>query len=303
MFFWKGSNGICITLFSGIPMERNDITKIELPSSKWVMIQLKKPLCGRISWNIASSLTLLTIGLFSKFLISVANKSTVYNGDKFQSILAQKPPSVPLITVSNHHSCFDDPGIWGALDVATLSRRDRMRWALAAHDVCFTNKVHSYFFMLGKCVPIVRGLGVHQDAMNFMLEQLGKGDWVHVFPEGRVNETKEYVRLKWGVGRLIYDSPVEPIVIPICHLGMDDILPNKKPYIFKIGKALTLNFGNPIDVGSLLQKLRKEAVSEKVARKVITDKIQDELVILKKQTEALHNKRFKKYSYHFIKSV
>lgn len=168
-----------------------------------------------------------------------------------------------------------------------------MRWSLAAHDICFTNKMHSYFFMLGKCIPVVRGRGVYQDAINFCLEQLGKGHWVHVFPEGRVNVTKEFMRLKWGVGRLIMDSPVTPLVVPIWHIGMDDVLPNEPPYILKTGKRLTFNFGEPITMSELVNKLKMSKASAEEARKVITDRIQDELQLLRVKTEALHKAHFK----------
>lgn len=164
-----------------------------------------------------------------------------------------------------------------------------MRWSLAAHDICFTNTLHSYFFMLGKCIPVVRGKGVYQDAVNFCIEQLGRGNWVHVFPEGKVNISKEYMRMKWGVGRMIYESPVTPILVPIWHLGMDEVLPNEPPYIPKAGKRLTFNFGQPIDFNELVADLRRLKVTDEEARKAITDKIEEELLRLKEKTEQLHS--------------
>ena len=69
--------------------------------------------------------------------------------------------------------------------------------------------------------------------MDFALDRLKEGHWLHVYPEGRVNANKELIRYKWGVGRLISECRPRmlPIVVPIYHLGMDSVLPNKKPYI------------------------------------------------------------------------
>lgn len=200
--------------------------------------------------------------------------------------------------------------------------RRKIRWSLAAHDICFTNSWHSYFFMLGKCIPVIRGGGVYQEAMDFCIEKLAAGEWIHVFPEGKVNMFKETMRfaiffslylfhisfylfflnlfflfffvylfffdknsicfivfrLKWGIGRLIYESPIPPLVVPIYHLGMDDVLPNEPPYRLKIRKKVTMNYGDPIDFSELIEELRVSKVSEEEARKAITDRIQTELL-------------------------
>lgn len=156
--------------------------------------------------------------------------------------------SQPLLTISNHYSCFDDPSIWGCLQLRNVCSSKRMRWSMAAHDICFTNRIHSLFFMLGKCIPVVRGDGVYQPAIDLCINKLKMGDWVHVFPEGKVNMDKQRMRFKWGVGRILFETypHVSPIIIPIWHEGMDDLLPNQPPYYFRLNAKLTFNFGKPL---------------------------------------------------------
>ncbi|XP_029035182.1 tafazzin [Osmia bicornis bicornis] len=252
---------------------------------KWIIPKLRNP--SKL-WNIASSITFAAVGIFSKIFIEWLNKTTVYNKHVIEQALDCRPRNRPLITVSNHYSCFDDPGIWATLDLRYLLKPRKMRWSLAAHDICFTKTWHSYLFMLGKCIPVIRGAGVYQEAMNFCIEKLAVGEWIHVFPEGKVNMFKENMRLKWGVGRLIFESPVPPLVIPIYHLGMDQVLPNEVPYRLRIKNKVTINYGDPIDFTELLKELRTSKTNEVEARKAITDRIQTELLKLKTVTEELH---------------
>lgn len=113
----------------------------------------------------------------------------------------------------------------------------------------------------------------------------------YYFP-GKVNMTKENMRLKWGVGRMIFESPVTPIVIPIWHIGMDEVLPNYPPYRLRSRKNLTFNFGRPIDFTDMVRRLRERKATAMEARKEITDRIQAELMRLKDETEHLHRRCF-----------
>lgn len=121
-----------------------------------------------------------------------------------------------------------------------------------------------------------------------LIALFSRGDWVHIFPEGRVNEAKEFIRFKWGIGRLIAESQVTPIVIPIYHIGMDTVLPNVEPYRFKWGNYVLVNIGQPIDLTEILSLVKRLKADDRLARKMITDKIQQEFFKLKEETEKLY---------------
>jgi monolysocardiolipin acyltransferase len=82
----------------------------------------------------------------------------------------------------------------GVLRLNQVCNKNVMRWSLAAHDICFVEKRHSLLFVHGKCIPVVRGAGVYQPAVDMCIDKLKLGDWVHIFPEGKVNMTKEVIR-------------------------------------------------------------------------------------------------------------
>ena len=127
--------------------------------------------------------------------------------------------------------------------------------------------------------------------MDFALEMLNHGHWVHMYPQGQVNlNPKENTRFKWGVGRLITESNQTPIVIPIYHLGMDSILPNRKPYIPRFGQKVTIVVGSPINVQEILDELKKTNASALECRLKLTNLIQDKLYALRISAEIYHGK-------------
>ncbi|KAH9512712.1 hypothetical protein Btru_037997 [Bulinus truncatus] len=239
-------------------------------------------------WKLSSRLTVATVGLYSKLWLVWLNKVQVHNKETLNKAFVQRPSCQGLLTVSNHTSCMDDPLLWGILKTRQLINRDFMRWTSAAEDICFLNKFSSLFFSLGQVFPIVRGDGVYQKGTDFAIEILDQGKWVHFFPEGKVNLTFEFMRLKWGVGRVIADCKNTPLVLPIWHVGMDKVLPTRTPYIPLINKKITYLIGNPLDFSKELEFLKNAKKSPQEIRKYITDKIQEELKSLKVVADKLH---------------
>ena len=148
---------------------------------------IKPSLGGRI-WEVVCSATMLTFGMAAKLVLRGLN-TTVVHGRENMDTAWERDSNKSLLSVINHQSCFDDPGIWGAvLRPGQLADIAGMRWGASASEVIFANRALASFWSLGKVVPILRRWGVKQ-------------------PEARVNADGGYIRHKWGVGlgRLMWD--------------------------------------------------------------------------------------------------
>ncbi|KAK9112303.1 hypothetical protein Scep_019822 [Stephania cephalantha] len=212
--------------------------------------------------GIPRKLIITAVGAFAKTVTSLLNSTTVHNSETLVRLVRSRPPGTPFITVSNHMSTLDDPLMWGFKGFPVTDAK-LARWVLAAEDICFKNAIFSYFFRLGKCIPITRGGGVYQEHMSEALDLLNGGAWLHTFPEGKVSQVDGPVRrLKWGTASLIDRSRVTPIVLPIVHRGFEKVMPEKfffdrRPPIPLWGKEISIIIGEPIELN--LPKLRQTA--------------------------------------------
>ncbi|KAH9939644.1 acyltransferase-domain-containing protein [Epithele typhae] len=215
--------------------------------------------------SLLSRLTVSTIGLFSKTLLSPATSASVtVNGlDNLKKALAddERSNGRGIITDSFHktHS-LDDPGAWGVLPLSHYWNCSRMtRWTLGASDVIFTNPMFSHFFRAGQVIETFRGKGIFQPAIDDAIQRLNQGDWIHFFSEGKVNPAScdpkspmagKLLRFKWGVGRVIMEAQHAPIIIPMWITGFDKLMPEGRSFPYKYipqrGAHISVTFGEPV---------------------------------------------------------
>ncbi|XP_023323102.1 tafazzin-like isoform X2 [Eurytemora carolleeae] len=238
-----------------------------------------------------SRMTMFIFGMGAKFLLSGINTTLVHGAQNLQNVLS-RPVHVPLLSYFNHNSCFDDPGLMGAiLSPAQLADVKGMRWSVSATEIIFLNRPLSMFWSLGKVVPGVRGWGPRQPAIDFLINRLNEGSWVNIFPEAKVVESHSQERFKWGIGRLVAEAKLCPIILPVYHLGMNRVLPNpgpgeSQPFVIRPGNLVTVCIGEPIDLTSLREQLREE--KEEYVWSRITRELQDVMKDLEKRTRTLH---------------
>jgi 1-acyl-sn-glycerol-3-phosphate acyltransferase len=135
--------------------------------------------------------------------------------------------------------------------------KSRMRWAWCAEEICFPNAFATGFMRLAKVMPIARGDGIYQLTVADTASLLQKGDWLHVFPEGRCITDGSIGAFRWGVGKLIADCEQHrPLVVPFVHSGMTRVMPLgsrvPRPY-----HRVSVLVGGPIEFGDLFERHRR----------------------------------------------
>ena len=206
--------------------------------------------------------TFAAVSAFSKLLLDVLNSTTCTGCDAFERAVTSREAGRPLVTVSNHASTLDDPCVLSAMlpwrFFASEASHGQVRWTLCANDICHQNRLLSDFFLSGKTLPIVRGGGQDQAIMQLMRERLRThGDWLHLFPEGRVRQDGEMNKLKSGLAHLLCGiADANPVVLPFHHCGMEKVL-RVKTTVPHVGNKIHILVGQPIEMADLLLRCRK----------------------------------------------
>ena len=77
------------------------------------------------------------VGVLYTVILRVMNRFKAHNRDTLLKSVLHRDKSQGLLTVSNHQSFFDDPGLWAAVLPWWRMRPEQMRWTLIADNIFF----------------------------------------------------------------------------------------------------------------------------------------------------------------------
>lgn len=243
----------------------------------------------------AKSATIVTVSSIFSGMFRTLEDVDVVDLEKLRSVTLSDRGGRGLVTVCNHHSTFDDPGLVSLIiPFRVRAQSQKMRVGVCSEELCFANPLTGTFIGLGNGLPIQRGGSIHQKAIADLGKRLAKGGWVHIFPEGRVWQeggsplrdaegkwcspsgrcTPPYKKVgpfKWGVGKVIANSETLPVVVPFYHSGMDKVMPQDSnnqllSTMPSVGKKITVQIGDPIDCAPLVRRYHEEAAKRAAAR-------------------------------------
>jgi monolysocardiolipin acyltransferase len=144
----------------------------------------------RLSWKAGAVLLRLPSVLFGTRLLKWTQKVQVKNGQRLVKAVMDRPKGTPLVTVTNHLSYIDAPSFYHLLPLRSLFSERKVKWTPSAEEICFTNRISSAYFSRCHAVPVIRGQGVYQRGVDFLIRRLNEGHWIHFYPEGVINYDK-----------------------------------------------------------------------------------------------------------------
>lgn len=132
-------------------------------------------------WNLASQFTCVAVTAFSKLILSTLYNVEVKGLSNLDNAFANaRSSNRGILTIMNHMSTCDDPFLFACLPWRYFKDWEDIRWGLAASNVCFTNKISTTFFSLGKIFPCERfGRGPFQSGLDACIRILSPDDTIN----------------------------------------------------------------------------------------------------------------------------
>lgn len=151
---------------------------------------------GSFLWDITSNITCVGVVALSKLALNLFYNPHVYNIENLDNALARaRKENRGLLTVMNHMSAVDDPGFFAALPWRFLLDHETIRWGFGADNLCFSNKLFSGFFNLGKILGCGRfGAGIYQPCIDAAIRILSPDDTLdlELLPAPTISRSDQY---------------------------------------------------------------------------------------------------------------
>lgn len=93
---------------------------------------------GRILGPIVRYFNAMFIYIIFSVILKLFNSFKTIRLNNLMDYVWNKDKSVGLLTVSNHHSFYDDPGVWAGLLPIWRMSPEQLRWSLCTEDVFFS---------------------------------------------------------------------------------------------------------------------------------------------------------------------
>lgn len=147
---------------------------------------VKKPRWGGWFGVIVRYLNQVMVGTIFGFIFRVLNKFKSVRLKILMDYIWSRPKSKGLLTVCNHQSVMDDPGLIAAFVPFLILPPHKFRWTICTEEVFFGNKIIQKILGAGNGLPLDRSGSLEQAMFQRFQEKLDQGSWCHIFPEGRV---------------------------------------------------------------------------------------------------------------------
>ncbi|KAL4878016.1 hypothetical protein BJY04DRAFT_230289 [Aspergillus karnatakaensis] len=104
--------------------------------------------------------------------------------------------------------------------------------------------------------------------------------WVHIFPEGKIHQSPNKVMryFKWGVARLILETPECPDIVPLWLEGFDQVMHESREFprfLPRPGKEISVTFGKKVDTEAVFGEARSRWNKLKAKAELASPEVRD----------------------------
>lgn len=103
----------------------------------------RSPVLGGLT-SVLAYVNSVIVGLLSVLILRVFNKVQTHRISTLLDLVFYRAGNKGMLTVSNHQSVLDDPGIWGAVLPFWRLTSNQLRWVLCTEDVFFAASLYGY---------------------------------------------------------------------------------------------------------------------------------------------------------------